>query len=335
MPLTILPHRTLFPPIRQSTERCPPSDQIVVGLVNNMPDSALEATAAQFSRLLRAAAGPLSVQLRLSYLPEVPRGTEGLDQMSRAYWPIDELLQQPLDGLIVTGLEPKAPRLMDEPYWHRLRQLLEWAEARTVSSIWSCLAAHAAVQMLDGIERRRLEQKRFGVFKHPVLSEHPLAWGLRAPLCTPHSRWNEIPTAALRTAGYTIVSSSPENGADLFVKQSGSLLVFFQGHPEYEEGTLLKEYRRDVGRFLRGQQSHYPALPSGYLTAEAAALLNEFRVRALIEPSADLLASFPMDAASAGVQSTWGGTAITIYRNWLSLVASEKRAESAEVSPRV
>ena len=44
----------------------------------------------------------------------------------------------------------------------------------------------------------------------------------------------------------------------MFVKQTRSLFIFFQGHPEYEETTLLREYRRDVGRFLRGQQPHYP-----------------------------------------------------------------------------
>lgn len=300
-----------------------------------MPDSALEATAAQFSRLLRAAAGPLAVELRFGYLPEVSRGEEALEHLTRACWPIEELLRQPLDALIVTGLEPKAPRLADEPYWRRLEQLLNWAESHTLSSIWSCLAAHAAVQILDGIERRRLEDKRFGVFKHPALKAHPLLWGIHGPLHTPHSRWNEVPVAALREAGYTIVSSSPENGADLFVKQSRSLLVFFQGHPEYEEATLLKEYRRDVGRFLRGQQPHYPALPHGYFTAQASALLNEFRVRALIEPSPDLLGSFPADAASNSLQNTWGATAVTIYRNWLAHLAAAKKSEDAEMSLRV
>ncbi len=331
MPLTIPPYRSLDPPVRDSAEQDGASDTIVVGLVNNMPDAALEATAAQFSRLLRAAAGPFSVQLRLGYLPEVPRGPEAVEHLSRTYSPIDELLQQPLDGLIVTGLEPKAARLVDEPYWGRFQQLLEWARANTHSSVWSCLAAHAAVQVLDGIERRRLAEKRFGVFKHSTLKAHPLAWGLRAPLCTPHSRWNELPVPALRKAGYAIVSSSAENGADLFVKQDRSLLVFFQGHPEYEETTLLKEYRRDVGRFVRGQQPQYPVLPHGYFTPESEAALNEFRMRALIEPSADLLASFPMDAVFTCPQNTWGDSAVTIYRNWLSQIAAAKEAKSTAV----
>ena len=48
--------------------------RLTIALVNNMPDSALEATETQFTRLLRAAAGALPVQLRFYYLPEIRRG---------------------------------------------------------------------------------------------------------------------------------------------------------------------------------------------------------------------------------------------------------------------
>jgi homoserine O-succinyltransferase/O-acetyltransferase len=37
----------------------------------------------------------------------------------------------------------------------------------------------------------------------------------------------------------------------MFVKYNRSLFVLLQGHPEYDSATLLREYRRDVGRFLR------------------------------------------------------------------------------------
>jgi homoserine O-succinyltransferase/O-acetyltransferase len=335
MPLTILPHRSLAPQTRSGAARWSAPGQIVVGLVNNMPDSALEATAAQFSRLLRAAAGPLQVQLRFCYLPEVPRAPDVREHVSRAYWHIDEVLDDSLDGLIVTGMEPKAAQLTDEPYWGRFVQLLEWAETHTFSSIWSCLAAHAAVQKLDGIERRRFNEKLFGVFDHDVLRGHPLVHGVGAPFATPHSRWNELPVTALRAAGYTVITSSPETGADLFVKSGRSLLVFFQGHPEYEETTLLKEYRRDVGRFLRGQQPSYPGLPHGHFSAQAIQLLDDFRQRALAAPSPELLASFPMEAVSICMENTWGGAAVKIYRNWLSLIAAAKRPGSVAVSAGV
>ena len=301
------------------------ADPVVVVLLNNMPDAALEATETQFLRLLQSAAGPHPIELRLAYLPEVGRAGGALERVRSAYRPIDELLEQTADALIVTGLEPAAPRLVDEPYWPRIGQVLEWAERNTHSSIWSCLAAHAAVQYLDGIERQRLAEKRCGVFAHE-LGVHALARGLRAPLCTPHSRWNDLPVPALRAAGYTLLSYSAQNGADIFIKERATLLLFLQGHPEYEATTLLREYRRDIGRFLRGQQPHYPQLPEGYLSAEATQLLLGFREQALVRPDPQLLSSLPLARIEAGIENRWQVNAVALYRNWLEHLLAAKHS---------
>jgi homoserine O-succinyltransferase len=113
--------------------------------------------------------------------------------------------------------------------------------------------------------------------------------------------------------------------------------VFFQGHPEYEETTLLREYRRDVGRFLRGQQAHYPTLPHGYFPPAALELLNAFETRArAAAPDAELLADFPLTSIAATLKNTWSSGATGIYRNWLGLLASAKATTSlppARVSP--
>lgn len=297
---------------------------LVIGLVNNMPDAALQGTEAQFTRLLQAASGHLPVALRIAYLPEVPRGSEGLGYTTRNYWHVEQLTGAPLDALIVTGLEPKAANLIDEPYWPRLGELLRWARAHTVSSIWSCLAAHAAVQQMDGIARRRLDRKRFGVFEHRLLEGHPLLAGVASPLYLPHSRWNELPVQELRSAGYLLLSWAPETGADIFLKQAESLLVFLQGHPEYEPSTLLKEYRRDVGRFLRGEQPHYPIQPQGYFSAAAVAQLDAFEQQARAQRSESTLASFPTLDADSFVGDRWGGAAEQFYRNWLTHVAAAR-----------
>jgi homoserine O-succinyltransferase/O-acetyltransferase len=337
MPFEIEPFRPRLPPQRRDA-RTGTHGAVVIGLVNNMPDTALEATEAQFTRVLSAAASSLHVRLRLSFLPEVPRGQAGLAHINGdAYWPIDELQQDPPDALIVTGTEPVAPLLSDEPYWKRFEELVRWADANTTSSIWSCLAAHAAVELLDGIRRRRLEFKRCGVFAHAALPNQPLLEGVLGPLHTPHSRWNELPLEALRAAGYTIVSASADSGADMFTKRINSLLVFFQGHPEYEETTLLREYRRDVGRFLRGQQSHYPTLPHSYFPPAALELLSAFEARARQAPSVELLADFPTTALAETLQDTWSAGAAQIYHNWLALLAGAQRITaslpSAKVSP--
>jgi homoserine O-succinyltransferase len=160
------------------------AETLRIGLVNNMPDAALRATESQLSRLLEAAAGTLSVHLRYSYLPEIVRSSAALKRLQEHYWPIEALLGAGLDALIVTGTEPVAPSLREERYWPRLIQVLNWAETHTISSLWSCVAAHAAALHLDGIARRRLPQKCCGVFEHSDLRQHALMGGLSAPLRT-------------------------------------------------------------------------------------------------------------------------------------------------------
>jgi len=147
---------------------------------------------------------------------------------------------------------------------------------------------------------------------------------VNTPMPMPHSRWNELPPAALRAAGYTLLSWSDETGADAFVREERSLLLFFQGHPEYEDTTLLKEYRRDVGRYLNGQQAHYPALPRGYLPAEAAGVLTEFREQALANRSVALLESFPFAPVAAVLHNGWRAAAIALYRNWLAFILAAR-----------
>jgi homoserine O-succinyltransferase/O-acetyltransferase len=298
---------------------------IVIGLLNNMPDPALEATENQFTTLLGAASGPQSVRLRFSYLPEVPRGPAALERLKSSYWNIEALLQAQPDALIVTGTEPRAAALGDEPYWKRLVGVIGWAQENTISSIWSCLAAHAAVQFLDGIPRQRLAEKRFGVLEHEVLAGHRLMQGVTTPLRMPHSRWNDLPMAQLRNAGYRLLSWSDSGGADTFVKERSSLFIFFQGHPEYERTTLFREYRRDVGRYLNGQQASYPPLPPRYLSDAAADALRKFQQRAVDQRNPELFAEFPASAAE-GAQGSWQPAAARIYANWISLVAAAKTA---------
>jgi len=295
---------------------------IRIGLINNMPDTALHATEAQFAGLLEGASPARHVSLRFSSLPELTRGAEASAHISEKYWPLEALLGDGVDALIVTGTEPRSPVLSEEPYWGRLRELLAWARRHTVTSIWSCLAAHAAVELMDGIKRRRLPEKRCGVYQHAIHGSHALLAGVTAPLPMPHSRWNELPLEALAPAGYTLLSSSDLSGADAFVAERGSLLVFFQGHPEYQATTLLKEYRRDVGRYLNGQQAHYPTLPYGYLSGEAVALLEAYKARAVSEREPALLEHLPFAAVSAVLENTWQASALAIYRNWLALIAA-------------
>jgi homoserine O-succinyltransferase len=224
----------------------------------------------------------------------------------------------------VTGTEPRATVLPDEPYWPALAELIEWAEQHTISTVWSCLAAHAAVLQLDGIARHPLAEKCFGVFDCAKALDHPLTEGLAPRFSIPHARWNELREDELAACGYEILTRSADVGVDTFARQGRSLFVFFQGHPEYDATSLLGEYRRDLGRFLRREREICPALPHGAFDAATTDLLTEFRARALADRREALLAEFPLAAAERGARNGWRATAAHIYRNWLAVLSAQK-----------
>ena len=299
-------------------------DTLVIGLVNNMPDAELGNTEKQFRALLAAASCGLSVQLRLLALPQVPRSDTGRTQVLESYENVTLLADEHIDGLIVTGTEPRARSLTEEPFWHALTRLVDWAEEHTRSTIWSCLAAHAAVLYLDGVERHPFSSKLSGVFEcdnradhHPLIAGQPPQWFV------PHSRHNGLAEDMLASRGYQVLLRSPETGPDMFMRQGRSLFLFLQGHPEYDRHALHREYRRDVGRFLRGRSDRYPEIPRNYFDAEAEARLTQFQARALQNRCAELISEFPVIADTA-IPSSWSAASVALYRGWLTYLHAER-----------
>ncbi|MBV8334397.1 MAG: homoserine O-succinyltransferase [Alphaproteobacteria bacterium] len=307
--------------MHSTSTRSPPSDSddyapIVIGLVNNMPDAALRKAEHQFCSLLSAAAGSIPIRLRLFYLPECQSQNRGRWLGDHGYEDIHQLWTAHIDGLIVTGTEPRAAALVGEPYWPSLTEVVDWAENHTASTIWSCLAAHAAVLYLDGIDRCPLGEKLSGVFDCTKVESHILMAGAPSRWRVPHSRYNALPERALASQGYRLLSKSADAGVDTFIKERTSLFMFFQGHPEYDPGALLREYRRDIRRFLVGERNTYPEMPQNYFDKETATALDEFRERALQRRCADLLASFPA-VPEQQLDYAWHDFAVVIYKNWL------------------
>ena len=296
-----------------------------IGLVNNMPDGAVRATERQFARLLAFASGPTDVRLHLFALPDIPRGAETRAYLDARYRDAAALEGVRLDALIVTGTAPIANTLVDEPYWPSLTRMVDWAEHNTVSTLWSCLAAHAALFHLDGVTRRRLPDKRFGLFECVKVAPNGLLDGAPPGMRVPHSRWHDLDEGDLRSHGYRIVSRSLEAGIDTFTKQWASLFVFLQGHPEYDVDSLFREYRRDAQRYLQGKRDGLPALPAHYFDAKTESRLALFQDRAESrDPGA--LDAFPREwAIRPALVALWRASSSQLYRNWLTQIAAAKR----------
>jgi homoserine O-succinyltransferase/O-acetyltransferase len=310
-------------------------DGLSIALINNMPDPALEDTELQFFELLDIASGNLPLYIKLYSLTGVPRGDRGERHLNSFYSPFDDLWENRFDGVIITGTEPHFPNLMEEPYWNLLAQVFDWAQRNTSSTILSCLAAHASALHCDGIKRHPLPDKKFGVFE-AVTTKHDLMSHAAGFVRFPHSRWNEVRENELIAGGYSIISKSADGGVDVFVKKKKkSLFVHFQGHPEYDPHTLMKEYRRDIKRFLRHERETYPTMPHGYFDAAASEALKEYRARAVADRREELIDSFPESVVKT-LQHSWHGSAVGVYKNWLRYMVERKSERAAfPVMPRV
>jgi homoserine O-succinyltransferase len=274
---------------------------LTIGVVNNMPIAAIKSAERQFYDILIEAAQDMPIQIRWFRLAGARPGT---------YEPLDRLWNSELDGLIVTGAEPRAAVLIDEPFWEPLTKTIDWAAHHTTSAVWSCLATHAAVLHLDGVQRCKRADKVFGVFDSVKISDHPLLTNVQAVWRVPHSRWNDLPQANLEANGYQVLSKSSEAGVDTFVKQIGrSLFWFIQSHPEYDAGALMREYRRDVARFHVGQMAQYPEVPQNYFDNGTVQRLEVLRNDAM---------SVTEMLEQTTLHNGWKPVAVQLYRNWLS-----------------
>ncbi len=302
-----------------------------VGLVNNMPDAALAVTERQFRSLMEAAAPERTVELQLFHNPEISRGPEAATRLRARYRPAEEIENAGLHALIVTGAEPRAANLREEPFWPSLQRLVDWAGTTGVPTLWSCLAAHAAVLHLDGVARRPLAQKCSGLFAvtpADASAADPLLAGLDLSWVTPHSRSNGLDEDELIGCGYRILTHGPNFGVDAFARvHSRSRFLFLQGHPEYDANSLALEFKRDLHRYVDGLRPEPPAVPHDLF---AAATLG--RMEALVDAARNgrgdaATQGWPASSALGLTANTWRGPAARLVRNWLASSLVENTAE--------
>lgn len=291
-------------------------------LVNNMPDAAFGATERQFVGLLGAASGRERVVVTRHTMAGVPRGDRIRARIAAEYRPLDDITADPPDLLVVTGCNPIESRIQDEPYWSDLCSLLRWGSENVPAMLLSCLAAHAALAVFDGVERTTLPVKCTGVFPQEAAPTHPLTTGLDSPVVLPHSRLNTVPVEAVADAGYAVALQSEEVGWSVVTKTVGSSeAVLVQAHPEYDPSSLLREYHRDVRRYVDHERDELPYLPRDCVAGpdrEALRLLHERVVGGDRDPAP--VAAFPFDEVGARTPWPWRRPALRLYANLLGTI---------------
>jgi len=330
MPLVASTSLPTFDRLRQEGEIVVPRDialhqdirELHIGLLNMMPDAALAATERQFFRLIGESNAIAQFYMHPFTLKELKRGSDGRAHVERHYETFEQIKAQGLDALIISGANVTQPDLAREPFWQPLIEVVDWAYANVTSTLCSCLASHAVLQFRYGQTRRHLGYKRWGVYSHRVVDRrHPLVADVNTRFDVPHSRFNQIDRSQFEAARLRVLVESEDAGVHLATSEDGFRLVFFQGHPEYDTVSLLKEYKREVALFSKGERRDYPPLLDNYFTPKMQAILEEHRQRVLdAHTRGQVVPEFPEPLVAAGLDNTWHDTAEAVIDNWVGKV---------------
>lgn len=330
MPLVANSKLPTFDRLKEQGETILSDDQAIhqdirelhIGLLNMMPDAALTATERQFFRLIGESNQIAQFYVHPFTLAELPRSEAAARHIEEYYEPFENIKEQGLDALIITGANVTQPDLALEPFWEPLIEVLDWAYDNVTSTLCSCLATHAVMQFRYGKKRRRLTEKRWGVFRHRVVERsHPLVNGVNTRFDVPHSRFNEITRQQFEEAGLQVLVESDDAGVHLAVSEDKFRIVFFQGHPEYDMISLMKEYKREVLRYASREISGYPPFPKNYFDLKTQAILNEYKnaVISAVEGGTDI-PEFPERYITDYLDNTWHDSAEAVLNNWIGKV---------------
>ncbi|MGV6817017.1 MAG: homoserine O-succinyltransferase MetA [Thiotrichales bacterium] len=306
--------------------------ELHVGLLNMMPDKALEATERQFFRLVGESNPIAQFYMHPFTLSELPRGAKAQAHIDAYYDSFESLREVGLDALIITGANVTHASLEQESFWTPLTRILDWAEQHVTSTLCSCLATHAAFQHRYGVSRYRLPEKRWGVFEHVVVDNtHPLTIDVNSRFDVPHSRFNQVDSHMMDEAGLKVLVQSEAADVHLAVSPDGLRTVYFQGHPEYDTISLLKEFKREAGLYSIGKRADFPPFPEAYFDQLSRAILNDYR-RALETAmhAASTLPEFPEHLLAPRLENTWHDTGEAIVGNWIGLVYQVTGSERKE-----
>ena len=87
---------------------------------------------------------------------------------------------------------------------------------------------------------------------------------------------------------------------------------------------LLREYRRDIGRYFKGEGPRYPSMPQGYFDCDTEETLTALQRQTESGQDDELLPAISAALSNISVENTWQSSATGIYENWLRHIRAQK-----------
>lgn len=216
-------------------------------LLNLMPKK-IE-TETQFSRLLSNTS--LQIELELM-MPKTHKSVNTSEEhLQKFYKTFDEYKNERFDGCIITGAPVEHLDFKEVDYYEELCEIMEWTKTNVFSTLHICWGAQAGLYYHYGIDKKPLDKKLFGVFKHIVEKKNDrLFRGFDDEFYIPHSRHTTIDRKDVeKNKELSILASSKLAGIHS-ISANHKRQIFVLGHAEYDKWTLKEEYDRDVAKNL-------------------------------------------------------------------------------------
>jgi len=226
-------------------------------VLNLMPTKI--ATETQLSRLLGNT--PLQVNLELMHTRSYVSKNISAEHLLTFYKSFDEIKHRKFDGMVITGAPVEDLEFEDVDYWQELCQIMQWSKTNVHSTFHICWGAQAGLYYHYGIQKHRLPEKLFGVFRHTA--DHKKAILLRGfddVFWVPHSRHTTVLREDIQKIPDLKILASSEEAGVYAVMNNGGRQIFITGHSEYDADTLLKEYLRDknLGLPIHVPENYFP-----------------------------------------------------------------------------
>ncbi|NRF93239.1 homoserine O-succinyltransferase [Paenibacillus frigoriresistens] len=228
-----------------------------IALLNLMPTK--ETTETQLLRLIGNT--PLQVEFVLLHPKTHTSKNTSVEHLEMFYKTFDDIKDEKLDGMIITGAPVEQMEFEDVNYWEELTQILNWSKNNVTSTLHICWAAQAGLYHHFGVRKFALDNKMFGVFPHTVqVPNTKLLRGFDEVFYVPQSRHTDIRREDIEQCpDLEILSESEESGVYIAATRDGKH-IFVTGHSEYDACSLKWEYDRDVSKGLNINipKNYYP-----------------------------------------------------------------------------
>jgi len=221
--------------------------ELKIAVLNLMPTKIVTET--QILRLLSNT--PLQTDISFIRMMSHDSKNTSPEHLDEFYKPLEEILEEKYDGLIITGAPVETLPFEEVDYWPELTRLLDWSVKNVWSTLHICWGAQAGLYHHYGIPKYPLPEKVFGVYHHHALDlKEPLLRGFDEQFLAPHSRHTGVLSEDItKIPKVKILAVSEEAGVYLAATRDRRQ-IFVTGHPEYDRLTLKAEYERDLEKGL-------------------------------------------------------------------------------------